>query len=65
MQNDQNKKRVIPSYYGMTADPEGAVWIDPYTGEVMKPCINRNYEGDCRITNKLCPGVCPEGGEVE
>lgn len=65
MQNDQNKKRLIPSYYGMLADPERAVWTDPYTGEVMKPCINREYEGVCSITNKLCPGVCPEGGEVE
>lgn len=35
MQNDQNKKRVILSYYGMAADPEGAVWIDPYTGSLI------------------------------
>ncbi len=26
----------------------------------MQPCPNRNYEGDCRIINKLCPGICPE-----
>lgn len=26
----------------------------------MQPCSNRNFEGDCRIINKLCPGFCPE-----
>lgn len=26
----------------------------------MQPCPNRNYEGDCMIINKLCPGFCPE-----
>lgn len=31
----------------------------------MQPCPNRNYEGDCRIINKLCPGICPEYQEEE
>lgn len=48
MQNKQKEKRQIQR--------------DLYQKRLqeMQPCPNRNYEGDCRIINKLCPGICPE-----
>ena len=59
-ENYPNCKRMLSIFYGMTADLEREVWVDPYTGEVMHPCNYRNYEGDCSVLNKLCPGICPE-----